>query len=153
MQGFVPSLAPTLPLRLSFVLGVGLGLPPAAIPLCSMSPEWDGVALPATPSCYRPSWGPWLQGLRQGASLVVVGVLSSASTSLTLFFFPPFFPYLSLSLFLSSDLWTQDLLISWMSFVNSVPTDISFESSSLVTSTLVSRIPTGARFFDPCTFL
>ena len=34
------------------------------ISLCSLSPDWDGVALPATPSCDRPSWGPWLQGLR-----------------------------------------------------------------------------------------
>ena len=32
--------------------------------LCSLSPEWDGVAPSATPSCDRPSWGPWLQGLR-----------------------------------------------------------------------------------------
>ena len=32
--------------------------------LCSLSPDWDGVALPTTPSCDRPSWGPWLQGLR-----------------------------------------------------------------------------------------
>ena len=53
--------------------------------------------------------------------MVVVGVLSSASTSLTPFFFPPFLPFLSLSLFLSfslfslflvSDLGTQFLLIS-----------------------------------------
>ena len=64
MQGFVPSLALTLPLRLFFVLGAGPGLPPAAIPMCSLSPDWDGVALPATPSCDRPSWGPGLQGLR-----------------------------------------------------------------------------------------
>ena len=50
---------------------------------------------------------------------MVVGVLSSASTSLTLFFYPPFLPFLSLSLFLSfslfslflsSDLGSQDLL-------------------------------------------
>ena len=49
---------------------------------------------------------------------MVVGVLSSASTSLTLFLFPPFLPFLSLSLFLwfssfslflSSDLGTQFL--------------------------------------------
>ena len=64
MQGFVPSSALTLPLRLSFVLGAGAGLLPAAIPLCSLSADWDGVALPATPSCDRLSWGPWLQGLR-----------------------------------------------------------------------------------------
>ena len=64
MQGFVPSLALTLPLRLSLVLGAGLGLLPAAIPLCSLSPDWDGVALPATQSCDRPSSGLWLQGLR-----------------------------------------------------------------------------------------
>ena len=64
MQGFVPSLALTLPPRPSFVLGAGPGLPPAAIPLCSLCPNWDGVALPTTPSCDRPSWGPWLQGLR-----------------------------------------------------------------------------------------
>ena len=49
---------------------------------------------------------------------MVVGVLSSASTSLTLFFFPPFLPFLSLSLFLSSDLGTQDFLISWISLAN-----------------------------------
>ena len=82
MQGFVPSpgtlvghedppraiipqaLATTLPLRPSFVLGVGTGLLPAATPLCSVSPEWDGVALPTTPFCDRLSWGPWLQELR-----------------------------------------------------------------------------------------
>ena len=55
---------------------------------------------------------------------MVAGVLSSASTSLTPFFFPPFLPFLSLSLFLafslfslflSSDLGTRDLLISWIS--------------------------------------
>ena len=79
---------------------------------------------------------------------MVVGVLSSASTSLTPFFFPPFLPFLSLSLFLSSDLGTQDHLISWISLVNSVPTDISLESSSLVTSSLVSQILAGARLFD-----
>ena len=100
MQGFVPSLAPILPLRLSFDLGAGPGVPPPAIPLCSLSPKWDGVALPATPSCDRLSWGPWMQGLRYGASLVVVGVLSSASTSLTLFFSPPFLPFLSFVLVL-----------------------------------------------------
>ena len=58
---------------------------------------------------------------------MVVGVLSSASTSLTPFFFPPFLPFLSLSLFLSfslfslfllSDLGSQDLLISWISLAN-----------------------------------
>ena len=50
---------------------------------------------------------------------MVVGVLSSASTSLTPFFFPLFLPFLSLSLslslfslFLLSDLGTQFLLIS-----------------------------------------
>ena len=59
-----PALAPTLPLRPSFVLGAGPGLQPAATPWCSVSPEWDGVALTTTPSCDRPSWGPWLQGLR-----------------------------------------------------------------------------------------
>ena len=64
MQGFKPSVALTLPLRLSFVLGAGPGLLPAAVPLCSLSPDWDGLALPATPSCDRPSPGPWLQGLR-----------------------------------------------------------------------------------------
>ena len=73
--------------------------------------------------------------------MVVVGVLSSASTSLTPFFFPPLLPFLSLSLFLSfslfslflsSDLGTQFLLISWISLANSVPTDISSESSDLV---------------------
>ena len=93
---------------------------------------------------------------------MVVGVLPSASTPLTPFFFPPFLPFLSLSLFfsfslfslfLSSDLGTQFLLISWISLANSVPTDISLESSSLSTSILVSRMPAGARFFDPCTFL
>ena len=82
-----------------------------------------------------------------------VGVLFSASTSLTPFFFPPFLPFLSLSLFLSSDLGTQDLLISWISLAYAVPIDISLESSSLVTSTVVSQIPAVARFFDPCTFL
>ena len=61
MQGFVPSLALTPPPRLS---GAGLGLPPAAVYLCSLFPDRDGVALPTTPSCDRPSWGPWLQGLR-----------------------------------------------------------------------------------------
>ena len=58
---------------------------------------------------------------------MVVGVLSSASTSLTPFLFPPFLPFLSLSLFLSfslfslfllSDLGTQFLLISWISLSN-----------------------------------
>ena len=67
---------------------------------------------------------------------MVVGVLSSASTSLTPFFFPLFLGFLSLSLFLSfslfslfllSDLGTQFLLISWISLANSVPTDISLE--------------------------
>ena len=64
MQGFVPSLALTPAPRLSFVFGTGPGLTPAAVPLCLSSPDWDGVALPTTPSCDRPSWGPWLQGLR-----------------------------------------------------------------------------------------
>ena len=91
-----------------------------------------------------------------------VGVFSSASTSLTPFFLPLFLGFLSLSLFWSfslfslfslSDLGTQFLLISWISLANSVPTDISLESSSLSTSTLASRIPAGARFFDPCAFL
>ena len=64
VQGFVPSLALTLQLRLYLVFGAGKGLPLGTIPLCSLSPDWDGVALPATPSCDRTSWGPWLQGLR-----------------------------------------------------------------------------------------
>ena len=92
------------------------------------------------------------------------GVFSSASTSLTPFFLPPFLPlFLSLSLFWSfwlfslfllSDLGTQFRLISWISLANSVPTyDISLASSSLSTSILASRIPAGARFFDPCAFL
>ena len=81
---------------------------------------------------------------------------------LTPFFFPLFIPFLSLSLFWSfslfslfllSDLGTQFLLISWISLAYSVPTDISLESLSLSTSTLASRIPAGARFFDPCAFL
>ena len=49
MQGFVPSLALTPPPRLSFVLGAGPGLPPTAIPLCILSPDWDCVALPTLP--------------------------------------------------------------------------------------------------------
>ena len=92
------------------------------------------------------------------------GVFSSASTSLMPFFLPPFLPlFLSLSLFWSfwlfslfllSDLGTQFRLISWISLANSVPTDdISLASSSLSTSFLASRIPAGARFFDPCAFL
>ena len=64
VQGFVLSLVLTLPLQLCFVLGARPGLPPAAIPLCSLSPDWDGLAFPATTSCDRPSWGPGLQGLR-----------------------------------------------------------------------------------------
>ena len=90
-------------------------------------------------------------------------MFSSASTSLTPFFLPPFLPlFLSLalfwsfwlfSLFLLSDLGTQFLLISWISLAYSVPCDTSLESSSLSTSTLASRIPAGARFFDPCAFL
>ena len=60
VQGFVPSLALTPPPR----LGAGPGLPPAAVPLCLSTPDWDGSALPTSPSCHRPSWGPWLQGLR-----------------------------------------------------------------------------------------
>ena len=68
--------------------------------------------------------------------MVVVGVLS-ASTSLTPLFFPPFLPFLSLSLFLSfslfslfllSDLGTQFLLIYLISLANSVPTNTSLES-------------------------
>ena len=92
------------------------------------------------------------------------GVFSSASTSLMPFFLPPFLPlFLSLSLFWSfwlfslfllSDLGTQFRLISWISLAYSVPTDdISLASSSLSTSILASRIPAGARFFDPCAFL
>ena len=90
-----------------------------------------------------------------------VGVFSWVSTSLTPFFLL-FLGFLSLSLFWSfwlfslfflSDLGTQFLLISWISLVNSVPCDFSYESSSLSTSTLASRIPAGARFFDPCAFL
>ena len=95
------------------------------------------------------------------------GVFSSASTSLTPFLLPPLPPplplFLSLSLFWSfwlfslfllSDLGTQFLLISWISLANSVPTDdISLASSSLSTSILASRIPAGARFFDPCALL
>ena len=90
-----------------------------------------------------------------------VGVFSSASTSWTPFFLL-FLGFLSLSLFWSfwlfslfllSDLGTQFLLISWISLANSVPCYISLESSSLSTSTLASRIPAGARFFDPCAFL
>ena len=38
MQGFVPSLALALPPRLSFPSGAGPGLPPVAIPLCSLFP-------------------------------------------------------------------------------------------------------------------
>ena len=60
--------------------------------------------------------------------MVVVGVPSSASTSLTTFFFPLFLPFLSLSLsfslFLSSDLGIQFLLMSWISLANSVPTEV-----------------------------
>ena len=90
-----------------------------------------------------------------------VGVFSPASTSLTPFFLPLllflslslFWSFWLFSLFLLSDLGTQFLLISWISLANSVPTDISLESSSLSTSTLASRIPAGARFFDPCAFL
>ena len=92
------------------------------------------------------------------------GVFSSASTSLMPFFLPPFLPlFLSLSLFWSfwlfslfllSDLGTQFRLISWIFLANSVHTDdISLASSSLSTSILASRIPAGARFFDPCAFL
>ena len=90
-----------------------------------------------------------------------VGVFSSASTSLTPFLLPLlvflslsfFWSFWLFSLFLLSDLGTQFLLISWISLANSVPCDISLESSSLSTSTLASRIPAGARFFDPCAFL
>ena len=90
-----------------------------------------------------------------------VGVFSSASTSLTPFFLPLlvflslslFWSFWLFSLFLLSDLGTQFLLISWISLANSVPYDTSLESSSLSTSTLASRIPAGARFFDPCAFL
>ena len=93
-----------------------------------------------------------------------VGVVSSASTPLTplflLLLLLPGFLSLSLfwsfwlsSLFLLSDLGTQFLLISWISLANSVPYDTSLESSSLSTSTLASRIPAGARFFNPCAFL
>ena len=87
------------------------------------------------------------------------GVFSSASTSLMPFFLPLRVGFLSLSLFWSfwlfllSYLGTQFLLISWISLANSVPCDTSLESSSLSTSTLASRIPAGARFFDPCAFL
>ena len=94
-----------------------------------------------------------------------VGEVSSASTSLTPFFLSLlsflvvlflslFWSFWLFSLFLLSDLGTQFLLISWISLANSVPTDdISLASSSLSTSTLASRIPAGARFFDPCAFL
>ena len=90
-----------------------------------------------------------------------VGVFSSASTSLAPFFLPLlvflslslFWSFWLFSLFLLSDLGTQFLLISWISLANSVPYDISLESSSLSTSTLASRIPAGARFFDACAFL
>ena len=90
-----------------------------------------------------------------------VGVFSSASTSLTPFFLPLlvflslslFWSFWLFSLFLLSDLGTQFLLISWISLANSVPCDISLESSSLSNYTLASRIPAGARFFDPCAFL
>ena len=93
-----------------------------------------------------------------------VGEVSSASTSLTPFFLSLlsflvvlflslFWSFWLFSLFLLSDLGTQFLLISWISLANSVPCDTSLESSSLSTSTLASRIPAGARFFDPCAFL
>ena len=106
MQGSVPSLALDPPPR----LGAGPGLLPATVPLCLPTPDWDGVALPTTPSCDRPSWGPWLQGLRYGALVVEVGVFSSASTSLTPFFFPLFLAFLSLSLFWSFSLFSLFLL-------------------------------------------
>ena len=90
-------------------------------------------------------------------------MFSSASTSLTPFFLLSlrvgflslslFWLFWSFSLFLLSDLGTQFLLISWISLAYSVPCDTSLESSSLSTSTLASRIPAGARFFDPCAFL
>ena len=91
------------------------------------------------------------------------GVFSSASTSLTPFFLLSlrvgflslslFWLFWLFSLFLLSDLGTQFLLISWISLANLVPCDTSLESSSLSTSTLASRIPAGARFFNPCAFL
>ena len=90
-----------------------------------------------------------------------VGAVSSASTSLTPLFLPflvilflsLFWSFWLFSLFLLSDLWTQFLLIYWISLANSVPCDINLKSSSLSTSTLASQIPARARFFDPCTFL
>ena len=92
------------------------------------------------------------------------GVFSSASTSLTPFFLLSlrvgflslslFWLFWLFSLFLLSDLGTQFCLIYWISLANSVPTDdISLASSSLSTSILASRIPAGARFFNPCAFL
>ena len=44
-------------------------------------------------------------------------------------------------------------LISWISFVSSLPTIINLQSSSLDTSTLVSRTLADAGFFVSCAFL
>ena len=103
-----------------------------------------GVRFPATPG-----WG-LLAAVVRGVWCVVCGVFLPF---LVILFLSLFWSFWLLSLFLLSDLGTQFLLISWISLANSVPCDTSLESSSLSTSTLASRIPPGARFFDPCAFL
>ena len=131
MQGLVPSLgtlsghvglhralipaafALTQPLQLFFASGLALGIPLGVPPGKSTTPDTDGAALIAAAPFYRPSWEPWLQGQRYGAS--VVGVSSSAATSLNAspFFLHRLLPFLSLSLSLSLfGLGPQAVLIS-----------------------------------------
>ena len=59
-----PALVLTHPLRLFFLSAAVPGLQLRARPGESMVSNVDGGALIKAPSCDRPSWGPWLQGLR-----------------------------------------------------------------------------------------
>ena len=119
LQGFVPSpgtlvrhvgpprlLIPqagalTQPLRPFCTFGLAPGIQLGVSPGQLTIPDVDGAAFTAEPSSDRPCWGPGLQGLHYGVS--VVRLSSSAGTSLTTSpFFPPPpprpLPFLSLSL-------------------------------------------------------
>ena len=77
----------TLPPSPSFFSEPVHGLPLDGRSGESTKPDDSYVGLETPPSGKRPSWGPWLQGLRQWVS--VAGLFSSAVTSFT---WPPLFP-------------------------------------------------------------
>ena len=64
MEVITPGLPLSQPLQPFFLSGVAPGLSLVLHPGEWTISDRDGAALTAAPPCHRPSWGPWLHGLR-----------------------------------------------------------------------------------------